>query len=113
MMTKLQQSWGSLRAWAWPGAWLGWFVAAVFVAPKLQAAGVMTVPEYCEVRFGSRSVRAVAAVVIVIAYTVYLVLASQRSASLETYANGMIWFVIPLTVLTLGIVTVREARRKN
>ena len=33
-------------AWAWPGAWLGWFVAAVFVAPKLQAAGVMTIPAW-------------------------------------------------------------------
>ncbi len=48
-----------------------------------------------------------------VAYTIYLILASQRHASLEAFSNAMIWFVIPLTVLTLGVVTVREARRKN
>lgn len=47
-----------------------------------------------------------------IAYTVYLILASQRHASLEAFSNAMIWFVIPLTVLTLGIVTMRELRNK-
>jgi len=75
-------------AWAWPGAWLGWFVAAVFVAPKLQAAGVMTIPEYCEVRFGSRSVRAVAAAVIVVAYTVYLVAQYKASGILVSTVLG-------------------------
>jgi cation:H+ antiporter len=48
-----------------------------------------------------------------IAYTIYLILASQRHASLEAYSNAMIWFVIPITVLTLGIVTAREARKKR
>jgi cation:H+ antiporter len=48
-----------------------------------------------------------------VAYTIYLVLASQRHDSLEAFSNAMIWFVIPLTVLTLGVVTVREARKKS
>jgi SSS family transporter len=59
--------------WAWPGAWLGWLVSAVFVAPRLRAAGVLTIPEYCERRFGSRTVRALAALLIVVAYTIFLV----------------------------------------
>ncbi len=45
-----------------------------------------------------------------LAYTVYLVLASQQKASLETFSAAMVWFVIPLTVLTLGVVLVREIR---
>lgn len=46
-----------------------------------------------------------------IAYTVYLVLSSQKHASLEIVRTAMIWFVVPLTLLTLIIVTVREYRR--
>jgi len=74
--------------WAWPGAWLGWFVAAVFVAPKLQASGVLTIPEYCEVRFGSRGVRALAASLIVVAYTVYLVAQYKASGILVSAVLG-------------------------
>lgn len=46
-----------------------------------------------------------------IAYTTYLILASQRHASLETFTTAMIWFVIPLTLLTLGLITIRELRK--
>jgi cation:H+ antiporter len=48
-----------------------------------------------------------------IAYTAFLILASQRNAALETFSNAMVWLVIPLTILTLGIVTARELRRKK
>lgn len=47
------------------------------------------------------------------AYTVYLILASRRDASLESFSSAMIWFVIPLTVLTLAVATVREMRKKE
>lgn len=46
-----------------------------------------------------------------VAYTVYLILASQRDASLDNFATAMIWFVIPLTVLTLAVATWRELRK--
>ena len=39
-------------AWAWPGAWLGWFVAAVFVAPKLRDLNLITVGDYFHLKFG-------------------------------------------------------------
>ena len=48
-----------------------------------------------------------------IAYTAYLILKSQEHASLEVYRDAMIWFVVPLTVLTLVVVTLREMRRKR
>ncbi len=74
--------------WAWPGAWLGWLVAAVFVAPKLRATGALTIPEYCETRFGSRGVRALAAALIVVAYTVYLVAQYKASGILASAVLG-------------------------
>jgi cation:H+ antiporter len=46
-----------------------------------------------------------------VAYTTYLILANQRHDSLENFSTAMIWFVIPLTVLTLGVATARELRR--
>lgn len=59
-------------AWIWPGVWLGWVVAAVWVAPKLRAFGGVTVPDYIAVRYASERARVVSAVLIVVAYTVYL-----------------------------------------
>ena len=48
-----------------------------------------------------------------VAYTAYIILKSQEHASLEIFTNAMIWFVVPLTVLTLVVVTVREMRKKK
>jgi cation:H+ antiporter len=48
-----------------------------------------------------------------VAYTAYLVLKTQEHASLEAFRDAMIWFVVPLTVLTLVVVTLRELRRKK
>lgn len=48
-----------------------------------------------------------------IAYTTYLILASQKNASLEVFGNAMIWFVIPITILTLLIITVRAIRKNT
>ena len=48
-----------------------------------------------------------------VAYTVYIILASVKHASLSVFSNTMIWFVIPLTVLTLAIVLFREVKQKK
>jgi cation:H+ antiporter len=48
-----------------------------------------------------------------VAYTAYLIMKSQQHASLEVFRNAMIWFVVPLTVLTLVVVTLRELRKKR
>lgn len=48
-----------------------------------------------------------------IAYSVYLILKSQEHASLEVFRNAMIWFVVPLTVMTLVVVTLREMRKRR
>ena len=69
---------GVCFVWVWPGAWLGWVVAAVFVAPKLRESGALTVPDYFARRYGP-SARTLAALLIAVAYTVFLV--AQYKAS--------------------------------
>jgi len=47
------------------------------------------------------------------AYTIYLILSSQKNAALDAYSNAVMWFVIPLTVLTLAAIAWRQSKRKN
>jgi Na+(H+)/acetate symporter ActP len=87
--------------WIWPGAWLGWLVSAVFVAPRLRDAGTLTIPEYCEKRFDSRAVRALAAVLIVAAYTIYLVAQYKASGIIVSTVLGWpAWTGIALVLVS-------------
>jgi cation:H+ antiporter len=43
-----------------------------------------------------------------VAYTAYLILAASEHDALPVFSNAMMYFVVPLTVLTLGIVLFRE-----
>jgi cation:H+ antiporter len=45
-----------------------------------------------------------------VAYTIYIILASMRHHALSSFSNAMIWFVVPLTLLTLVIIVIREIR---
>ena len=47
------------------------------------------------------------------AYTAYLILAAQEHAAIDTFGFVMTWVVIPLTVLTVSIVSYRELRASN
>lgn len=46
-------------------------------------------------------------------YTLWLVMAAQRHDALDDFGAAMIWFVLPLTALTLVVVTVLELRRRQ
>jgi cation:H+ antiporter len=46
------------------------------------------------------------------AYTAYVILGAQRHDALPQYSAVMLWFVVPLTLLTLVITVVRELRGK-
>ena len=48
-----------------------------------------------------------------VAYTAYLILAATAHAALPMYSQAMMWFVVPLTVITLFIVLWREIRRSR
>jgi cation:H+ antiporter len=45
-----------------------------------------------------------------VAYMAYLVLDATNSTALRLFSNAMLGFVVPLTVLTLVLVTVRAFR---
>lgn len=61
-------SWG----WAWFGVWAGWAVSAYFVAPKLRKFGALTVADYVGTRFASERARTIAAVLIILCYSILL-----------------------------------------
>jgi cation:H+ antiporter len=49
-----------------------------------------------------------------VAYTLYLILAASHHDALPRFSAVMLYFVIPLTLVTLGVVALRELRgRKN
>jgi cation:H+ antiporter len=47
------------------------------------------------------------------AYTTYIVLDSTDHYFERTFAYGMIWFVIPLTAITLAVLVIRSMRRNR
>ncbi len=83
--------------------------AIEFDIPVMTAVAVACLPMFFT---GKRIDRWEGAVFLVyyLAYTTYIVLASLKSQSLEAFSNAMVWFVIPLTLLTLGVVVIREIR---
>ncbi len=79
----------------WFGVWSGWLVSAFFVAPKLRRFGALTVPDYIAARFGSAKAGALAAILIVVSYTIYLVAQFQASGEIALAIFG----IQPLTAM--------------
>jgi len=48
-----------------------------------------------------------------VAYTAYLVLASTQAANLRIFSAAMLFFVIPLTLVTIAVVTVQNLRQSR
>ncbi len=85
--------------WIWFGVWAGWLVSALFVAPKLRRFGALTVPDYIAVRFGSEWARALAGVLILVSYTIYLVAQFQASGEIALTVFG----IQPLTAMLIVV----------
>jgi SSS family transporter len=81
----------------WFGVWAGWLTSAFFVAPKLRRFGALTVPDYVGARFASERARALAAILIVVSYTIYLVAQFQASGEIALAVFGL----EPLTAMLL------------
>jgi len=81
----------------WLGLWTGWLVSAFFVAPKLRRLGALTVPDYISARYGSPRAGALAGVLIVGAYTIYLVAQFQAGGEIAEVVFGM----RPLTAMLI------------
>ncbi|MFQ5689857.1 MAG: sodium:solute symporter, partial [Gemmatimonadota bacterium] len=81
----------------WLGLWAGWLVSAFFVAPKLRRLGALTVPDYISARYGSDRAGALAGVLIVISYSIYLIAQFQAGGEIANVIFGM----RPLTAMLL------------
>jgi len=84
-------SWG----WGWFGVWAGWVVSAVFVAPKLRKFGALTVADYVGTRFASERARTIAAVLIIVCYSILLTAQFQAIGEIA----GAVFGVAPSTAM--------------
>jgi len=73
----------------WLGLWSGWLVSAFLVAPKLRRLGALTVPDYISARYGSPKAGALAGVLIVVSYTIYLVAQFQAGGEIAQVVFGI------------------------
>jgi SSS family transporter len=94
---------GISYAWTWPLVWIGWLVCALFVAPKMRRLAGVTLPDYFAARFDSKAARGMAAVFILIAYTVMLSAQYQAGGLLFTLVGGMSYRTAVL--LVAGVTT--------
>lgn len=80
--------------------------ALAFDMPVMVATAVACLPIFFNGRMIARREGALF-LAYSIAYTAYLVLAATRAPQLRVFSDAMIFLVIPLTVVTLGVVTAR------
>lgn len=79
---------GISYAWTWPLVWVGWLVAAIFVAPKMRDFAGVTLPDFFAVRFGGTATRLLAAISILVVYTVLLTAQFQAGGILFGLVSG-------------------------
>ncbi len=75
--------------WIWFGAWSGWVISAVLVAPKLRRFGALTVADYVGKRFASEGARTLAAALIIVTYTIYLTAQFQAIGEIASAIFGI------------------------
>lgn len=95
---------GISYAWTWPLTWIGWVVAALFVAPRIRRIAGLTLPDYFAARFESKGARAISAVFILIVYAMMLSAQYQAGGLLFGLVGGMPYERAVL--LVAGITTV-------
>lgn len=95
---------GISYAWTWPLVWIGWVVAALFVAPRIRRIAGLTLPDFFAARFESKAARGIAALFILVVYAVMLSAQYQAGGLLFGLVGGMDY---PRAVLLVaGITTV-------
>ena len=94
---------GISYAWTWPLVWIGWVVAALFVAPRIRRIAGLTLPDFFAARFESKAARGIAAVFILVVYAVMLSAQYQAGGILFGLVGGMEY--APAVLLVAGITT--------
>src|SRR5262245_25180360 len=82
--------------WIWFGVWAGWVISAMFVAPKLRRFGALTVADYVGKRFSSEGARTLAAALIIVTYTIFLVAQFQAIGEIASAIFG----ITPMVAMT-------------
>jgi Na+/proline symporter len=80
---------GISYAWTWPLVWIGWVVAALFVAPRIRRIKGLTLPDYFAARFESKAARGVSALFILVVYAMMLSAQYQAGGLLFGVVGGM------------------------
>ena len=80
---------GISYAWTWPLVWIGWVVAALFVAPQIRRVPGLTLPDFFAARFESKAARGIAALFILVVYAVMLSAQYQAGGLLFGLVGGM------------------------
>lgn len=80
---------GISYAWTWPLTWLGWIVAALFVAPRIRRIAGLTLPDYFAARFESPGARAISALFILVVYAMMLTAQYQAGGLLFGLVGSM------------------------
>ena len=93
---------GISYAWTWPLVWIGWVVAALFVAPKIRRVPGLTLPDFFAARFESKAARAIAALFILVVYAVMLSAQYQAGGLLFGLVGGMEY---PRAVMLVAFIT--------
>lgn len=93
---------GISYAWTWPLVWIGWVVAALFVAPRIRRIAGLTLPDYFAARFESQAARGIAALFILVVYAVMLSAQYQAGELLFGLVGGMAY---PRAVLLVAGIT--------
>lgn len=99
---------GASFIWAWTGIWLAYALSAIFLAPKFRRYsaehGALTFLDFIGDRFNSKLARSVAAVLIVIAYIVFMSAQYQAGGIIMQTLFGLpfIYGALILMVLTVG-----------
>jgi SSS family transporter len=94
---------GISYAWTWPLVWVGWVVAALFVAPRIRRIAGLTLPDFFAARFESKTTRAISALFILIVYAVMLSAQYQAGGLLFGLVGGMPY--TKAVLLVAGITT--------
>ena len=94
---------GISYAWTWPLVWIGWVVAALFVAPRIRRIAGLTLPDFFAARFESRAARGIAATFILVVYAVMLSAQYQAGGLLFGLVGGMEYR--QAVILVAGITT--------
>jgi SSS family transporter len=103
---------GASFIWGWTGIWLAYIVGALWIAPKFRRYsaehGGLTFPDYIGDRFDSHLARGVAAVVITLAYIVFMSAQYQAGGVILQTLFGLpfVWGALILLTITVLYTTI-------